>query len=132
MRKNHNEFLKHLDLTHAQSDILKYLFCSKNDVIQKDIEKNFSLKNPTVNGILNRLETKGFITREKSNIDSRTRIIKLTNKSINLKKSIELRRNDLKNQMLDNLTLEEIKTLENIMKKLLNNIKKGEKSERNI
>ena len=74
-----NEGLKKYDLTKTQRDILGYLhFTDKNPVIQKDIEEHFHISNPTVTGILNRLEQKGFIERKQSLKDKRVRTIVLT------------------------------------------------------
>ena len=76
-----NEGLKKYDLTKTQRDILGYLhFTDKNPVIQKDIEEHFHISNPTVTGILNRLEQKGFIERKQSLKDKRVRTIVLTKK----------------------------------------------------
>ena len=81
MDKHMNEGLKKYDLTKTQRDILGYLhFTDKNPVIQKDIEEHFHISNPTVTGILNRLEQKGFIERKQSLKDKRVRTIVLTKK----------------------------------------------------
>ena len=81
MDKHMNEGLKKYDLTKTQRDILGYLhFTDKNPVIQKDIEEHFHISNPTVTGILNRLEQKGFIERKRSLKDKRVRTIVLTKK----------------------------------------------------
>ena len=65
MDKHMNEGLKKYDLTKSQQDVLGYLhFTDKDPVIQRDIEEHFHISNPTVTGILNRLEQKGFIERK--------------------------------------------------------------------
>ena len=59
--KNLNKILEQYDLTTAQSSIIAYLFESEKqnkEVQQKDLEEYFYLKNPTVTGILDRLEEK--------------------------------------------------------------------------
>ena len=53
---------------------------SKEFVNQKDIEKALSLKNPTVTGILKRLDEKGFILAVPSNQDKRCKNIYPTEK----------------------------------------------------
>ena len=90
MDKHMNEGLKKYDLTKTQRDILGYLhFTDKNPVIQKDIEEHFHISNPTVTGILNRLEQKGFIERKQSLKDKRVRTIVLTKKEQDLHEDIE-------------------------------------------
>ena len=54
--KELNERLKHTGITSSQCAVLDYLFhTSKEEVNQRDVEKNLNLKNPTVTGILKRL-----------------------------------------------------------------------------
>ena len=68
-------------LTSAQMDVLIYLKCNEDQEIhQREIENWFHLKNPTVTGLLNRLEEKGFLTRRKHSSDRRYRVIELTEK----------------------------------------------------
>lgn len=90
MDKHMNEGLKKYDLTKTQRDVLGYLHhTDKNPVIQKDIEEHFHISNPTVTGILNRLEQKGFIKRENDSKDKRVRTIVLTQKEQTLHEDIE-------------------------------------------
>ncbi len=76
-----NRQLLQYNLTSAQMDVLLYLKFCEGEVHQRDIEKTFGLKNPTVTGILNRLEEKGFIVRKTRPDDKRFRLIELTEKS---------------------------------------------------
>ena len=55
--KEFNNRLRKLGITSSQCAVLDYLFnASIEEVTQKDIEKALNLKNPTVTGILKRLE----------------------------------------------------------------------------
>ena len=55
------------NLTGMQMEILCYLKCNPDkEIHQREIEYWFQLKNPTVTGILNRLEEKGYITRRRN------------------------------------------------------------------
>lgn len=74
-----NEKLKDLNLTKSQLDILLYLLRHQDENIsQRDIEKKFSISNPTVTGILNRLEAKGYIERHISKEDARSKLVRIT------------------------------------------------------
>ena len=69
------------NLTGVQMEILCYLKCNPDkEIHQREIEYWFQLKNPTVTGILNRLEEKGYITRRRNPADGRYRIIEVTEK----------------------------------------------------
>ena len=59
--KDFNNRLRRLGITASQYAVLNYLFRSqKEEVTQRDIEKNMSLRNPTVTGLLRRLVGNGF------------------------------------------------------------------------
>jgi DNA-binding MarR family transcriptional regulator len=74
-----NQILSKIDVTCSQYYILAYLKEHKNETInQKDIEEEFDLKNPTVTGLLDRLEGKGYIERQRSIEDSRRKNILIT------------------------------------------------------
>lgn len=78
-----NEILKEYDLTLSQANVLRFLRINKmqgNAVTQKDIEKHLNASNPTVSGLLDRLEDKGFINRVIDPKDARRRIVVYTDK----------------------------------------------------
>ena len=82
LEQNMNKILSKYDLTSSQAPILDYIYRAELDgseIQQKDIEEYFYLKNPTVTGILDRLEKKGFIIRKISDKDRRMKIVTLTN-----------------------------------------------------
>ena len=68
------------DITPAQSHALLYLSQegSRPEINQRNLERHLRLKAPTVNGIVTRLEEKGYITRHASPEDGRCRLIALT------------------------------------------------------
>lgn len=92
-----NNFLKQYNITWSQVQILKYLVVqeelSQEDgkeraVFQKDIETFFNLTNPTVTGLINRLETKDLLVRETLSRDRRWRRLRITEEGLALEKHI--------------------------------------------
>lgn len=74
-----DEHLKEIGLTQSQADVIILLAHESDQVFrQRDIERALNYTNPTVTGLLNRLEQKDFIVRQVDPDDSRARIIKLT------------------------------------------------------
>ena len=69
-------------LTNAQSRVLLYLIHVKQgtETNQRDLEKLLDVKAPTVNGIVGRMEEKGFIRRLPGKRDGRCRSITVTEK----------------------------------------------------
>ena len=66
------------DVTPVQSHTLGYLFCCGREVNQRDLERELRLKPSTVNGIVGRLEDRGYISRRASPEDGRCRLVGLT------------------------------------------------------
>ena len=109
MEKNLNKDLETIDLTSTQAHVLIYLYKNKDNVVnQRDIERKFALTNPTVNGILNRLENKNFIKRVVSDIDARNRKIILTDKSISLIKEMQRSAKKMENKMIAGISKEDL------------------------
>lgn len=118
--KMNKEFEK-MDLTASQTHILIYLFHHQL-VNQRDIEYKFNLSNPTVNGILNRLEKKDLIKRIVSEKDARFKEIHLTDKSYELEKKMKKSCKEMEKQILDGIDKEELDRFYKILDKILNNI----------
>ena len=123
MENMRNKTLEKIGLTSSQFEILLYLCFKKDEEInQRDLEKNFKLSNPTVNGILNRLEYKGFIIREMSEKDARCKNIKVTNEAYDLYKKMKTIAKNMENDLTKGITKEEREAFINVIKKMYNNI----------
>lgn len=78
-----------MELTAMQSYVLRYLHDRAGEVVYpKDIERRFNLTHPTVSGLLQRLESKGFLTCEPDPDDRRYKRIVLTEKAAECQKEI--------------------------------------------
>ena len=73
--KQKNRNLSVYNLTSIQADVLMYVLRNyqSREVNQLDIQAVFKLTNPTVSGIIDRLEEKEFIKRVRSEKDARYR-----------------------------------------------------------
>lgn len=116
-----NEFLKKDNLTISQARVIHYLCKHKDkDVVQRDIEKFFRVSNPTVSGILNRLEEKGFIVRMTSENDKRIKVVTLTEKALELDDYLRNSLNNYEEEMMACLSQEEKNNLLDSMDKIIN------------
>lgn len=77
------------------------------ETYQKDIEKEFKISRSTASGLLNNMEEHGYIYREVSNVDSRLKIIHLTDKSIELNKKVLLTFDEIEKNLLNGFTKNE-------------------------
>ena len=72
-----------------RSFIIRYLSERQGEVVYpKDIERRFNLTHPTVSGLLQRLESKGFLSCEPDPDDRRYKRIVLTEKAAECQKEI--------------------------------------------
>lgn len=117
------------DLTSSQVIILQYLI-NHECLNQKQLCATFKLSSATVNGILNRLEDKGYIEREKSDDKRNNRII-LTSKALAINEKF-MKAVTYNDSILSNdFTADEIDNLFNLLSKMLKNIEEG-KYDKNI
>lgn len=93
MKKNFNKDMESLNLTAVQCQILLFLFHQDEmqEVNQRDIERMYGLSNPTVSGILKRLEEKELIVRKICKKDGRYKKIEVTEKATELKNQLHER-----------------------------------------
>lgn len=121
--KEFNSRLRTLGITASQCAVLDYLFvCSKEEVTQRDIEKALSLRNPTVTGLLKRLDEKGFILVVPSNRDKRCKNIYLTEKAYDIQRRMEMDRKKLDKMLTLGMNKKEISALEKMLNRVLYNI----------
>lgn len=121
--KELNERLKKLGITSSQCAVLDYLFhTNKEEVNQRDVEKNLSLKNPTVTGILKRMEEKGFILIVPNATDRRKKNIYLTEKAYDIQRKMDADRRKLDKRLIIGLSRKEVETLSKGLEKVLYNI----------
>lgn len=118
-----NKHLSKYNLTSSQQEILFYLgFHEGEPIHQREIEKWFRLKNPTVTGILNRLEEKGFIVRKTKENDKRFRMIELTEKSRCLMQEMCEEMWQMDDKIYSCMTAEERSQLSGLLDRILNSL----------
>ena len=117
-----NQIFKEFDLTASQTFSLIYLFEAKRaqkEVNQKDIEREMDVSNPTVTGILNRLEHKGLIERVECPSDARVRNIVVTEKALEIDKQLQTKFREAEEELIASLSEKEADELQRLLKKIL-------------
>ena len=121
--KDFNRMLKSIGITSSQCEVLDYLFhTSKEEVTQRDIEIHLNLKNPTVTGILKRLDEKGFILIVPNAKDKRRKNVYLTEKAYDIQKRMESDRRKIDKNLTIGMTKKEIQALQKMLNKVLYNV----------
>ncbi len=128
MKKNFNKEVESLNLTAVQCQILLFLFHQheKQEINQRDIERMYGLSNPTVSGILKRLEEKELIARKVCKKDGRFKKIEVTEKAIELKNQLHERGMEAEAKLVRGLSLEEQEEFKRILEIMTDNIRHAE------
>ena len=120
IEKLSNPILEPYDLTHSQFKILKYLLLSPPESVkQVDIEHYFSMTNPTITGLVQKLEKKGMIERKINPQDSRSKILCPTQKTLEMRELFMTLGNELERKFTEVLSSKEKQELLKLLKKLL-------------
>lgn len=122
IRTHINENLKEWDLTFSQLHVLKCLDDHGGHMTQRALENSLNVSHPTVVGLVSRLEKNGFVTSAPDKNDHRHKIITLTDKAVSHHASATEQRLQNEAVMLSGLDDDEIRTLENLLKKIIDNI----------
>lgn len=121
--KDFNQRLRTLGITASQCAVLDYLLTSsKEEVNQRDIEKALNLRNPTVTGLLKRLDEKGFILIVPSNKDKRCKNVYLTEKAYDIQRRMETDRKKIDKRLTLGMSRKEVDAFTKMLNRVLYNI----------
>lgn len=113
-----------LDVTPVHSRIVMFLYDNECEICQRDIEKFISCNKSTMSAVLNTMEKKGLIIRNGSDIDSRRKIIKLTEKSMHIANILRNDKEQIDKILSSNISDEECETFRLILNKIKSNIER--------
>lgn len=120
-RKANQDYQK-WNLTNSQFPILFYIMENKGkSITQRDIEQAFHLKNPTVTGLLNLLEKKGFVQRVVNPNDRRSNHLLLTDSGKKMQPVLRTATKLIDSRLLDGFSEEEATKLESLLDRVLSN-----------
>lgn len=115
-------------VTYTQSMVILFLFETQkfygddHEISQKDVENYLYVKGSTVTRLLARMEENGLITREKSQRDSRSNCLHLTEKGKSCHKLFFGVLDNIEEMMTKGLTEPERAQLQILLQKVLANI----------
>lgn len=116
-----NQLLAPYDLTGSQFRILMVLYKAPSGTVRQiDIENKFVMTNPTVTGLVQKLEQKQLIKRVPHPEDKRSKVLVLTEHAMEIKEEMLKLSDELERQMTANLSREECAQLRELLTKILN------------
>ena len=122
--KQKNRRMAEYGLTSIQADVLVFILMNyeKREVNQLDVQAVFKLTNPTVSGIVDRLEEKGFIKRVRSEKDARFRSLVALPKGSALEETLRLSAAEAENSLVQRMSEEEQLEFERLLKVALDTV----------
>ena len=122
--KQKNRRMAEYGLTSIQADVLVFILMNyeKREVNQLDVQAVFKLTNPTVSGIVDRLEEKGFIKRVRSEKDARFRSLVALPKGIALDDTLRHSAAEAENYLVQNMSESEQAEFERLLKVALDTV----------
>ncbi|MBE6067536.1 MAG: MarR family transcriptional regulator [Clostridium lundense] len=118
--KRLNEKISPLGLYTSQWGIILYLY-EKGQCTQVELGKYLCVEAPTITRTLTRMEEVGWIIREEGN-DKRERRIQLTKKAFEAFSQWHKVSNDLEMDAIRDISQEELKIFNNVLKKMIKNL----------
>lgn len=123
-----NQLLALYQLTSSQFRILMILYkapvCS---VRQADIETAFSMTNPTVTGLIHRLEKSGLVERVENPKDKRSKLLALTEYAESKRSEFIALADSIEKEMTDGLSEAEAEVLTELLMKIIKKHDRGGK-----
>ena len=102
--------------------MLHFILAQSNDVFQKDIEEEYSLRPPTATELLKRMEKNGLIYREAMASDARMKRIVVSEKALQYKDMVIADITALEDELTKDIPQNELDVFFKVIEKMLDNI----------
>lgn len=125
LKQSVSDKIASLDLTSSQSFVLGYLCYHAQQgkaVYPRDIEKHFGFTHPTVSGLLQRMEAKGFLRMEPSEEDRRCKRIVITDRALQVNQQMLEQLEAAEQQMVRGMSEAEIAQLHVQFERMIQNL----------
>ena len=127
VKRKVDEAVSEYNVTAVQCSLIGFIFESNKNgsVYAKDIESRFNMRRATVAEILSLMEKNGLIERKARSEDARLKEIRLTNKSLEIKNSIEKAIKKVEKDLKKGLSEEELQDFMHIIEKMSKNLEQN-------
>ncbi len=126
MEQNINNFLKPYNITSMQSWVVLYLKTPNNCFTYKELEKQFEVSQPTMVGILSRLEQKNMIIVSSDEKDRRIKKVRLSSEGAELIVALRQHLDAAEDKIVSDFSEKERETFHLLLEKSYRNIMESE------
>ena len=122
LRRKIDAFSSRESFSGSQGRVLHFILAQSNDVFQKDIEEEYSLRPPTATGLLKKMEKNGLIYREAMASDARMKRIVVSEKALQYKDMVIADITALEDELTKDIPQHELDVFFKVIEKMLDNI----------
>lgn len=123
IQKHANSDLTEVDLTFSQHRTIMYLAHKEGHMAElKELEREFRVSQPTVAGIAQRLEIKGYVEAMAHPTDRRVKLIRLTPLGLGLEEKSRRKMVRRNREMVEGLSPQELEELERLLDRVYQNM----------
>ena len=127
-RRLADENLSKYNISVSQLRILAYLSRKEEPVFQRELEEEFGIRRSSITELLQNMEKSGYVKRENSPQDGRTKILFLTPKGQELDRELRTYLHNLEDVMMEGIPPEEQTVFRKTILKMIENLEQIERS----
>lgn len=110
------------NLSGTQGRVLHFILAQNDDIFQKDIEEEYSLRPSTATELLKQMEKNGLIRREVTAYDGRLKKIIVTEKALGYQKQVREDLMGLEKELTKGIPSEQLEVFFEVIEKMLDNL----------
>jgi len=122
LRRKIDAFSSRKSFSGSEGRVLHFILAQSNDVFQKDIEEEFSLRPPTATELLKKMEKNDLIYREAMANDARMKRIVVSEKALQYKDMVIADITALEEELTKDIPQNELDVFFKVIEKMLDNI----------
>ncbi|MCI8786546.1 MAG: MarR family transcriptional regulator [Eubacterium sp.] len=122
LRRKIDAFSSKENFSGSQGRVLHFILSQNNDIFQKDIEEEYSLRPPTATELLKKMEKNGLIQREPMASDARMKRIIVSDKALQYKDMVIDDITSLEDELTKGISKKDLQIFFKVIEKMLRNI----------
>lgn len=123
LRRRIDMFSSREEFSGSQGRTLYFLLAQTEDIFQKDIEEEYSIRSSTATELLKQMERNGLITREPMDYDSRLKRIVVTEKALSYKSQVIEELEGLEKALVQGIDEQKLEIFFEVVEKMLDNLR---------
>ena len=122
LRRKFDMLSSRREFSGSQGRTLQFLLAQTEDVFQKDIEEEYSIRPSTATELLKQMEKNGLITREPVPYDNRLKRIAVTEKALVYKEQVIDELTALEETLIKDIPQEKLRIIFEVIEKMMDNL----------